>query len=358
LSDAKARIAQALNGGEEDWYQSQFLPIKTRKGEWDWGVPGMIQAPWDAWKREYDSAWGIGPGVTQDQQIEDAMSIAGLMAGGGVGGVPKGALGTFGGRLAVTADKQALAKAEEMAAAGIPREQIWTETGWFQGVDGKWRFEINDSGAEYLGGAGANPQRLDQYLDHPDLQSAYPQIMETSTRELTAKEKSFANAGFNPYRNEFILDRAPFSDPAKSSTLHEVQHAIQQAEGFAAGSNERLALRDAWRELPGVAQAKDNVASVEATSPKGLSRLNPIAWVRYDQNLVKALEAESAAMRKYAGPGLRDIASAYERSAGEVESRTVQKRMNMTPRQRQARPPWLDDDVPAHRQIVRALLGK
>jgi hypothetical protein len=130
LSDAKARIAQALNGGEEDWYQSQFLPIKTRKGEWDWGVPGMIQAPWDAWKREYDSAWGIGPGVTQDQQIEDAMSIAGLMAGGGVGGVPKGALGTFGGRLAVTADKQALAKAEEMAAAGIPPDTtVWTQTG-------------------------------------------------------------------------------------------------------------------------------------------------------------------------------------------------------------------------------------
>lgn len=87
--------------------------------------------------------------------IEPATGSSLMLAGtaaitGGV--VPKSgmSLGTFGGRLAKTADQAALAKAEEMAAKGAPKDAIWNETGWFQGVDGKWRFEIDDSGAENI----------------------------------------------------------------------------------------------------------------------------------------------------------------------------------------------------------------
>ena len=43
----------------------------------------------------------------------------------------------------------------------------------------------------------------------------------------------------------------------------------------------------------------------------------------------------------------------YRNSSGEVEARTVQKRMNLTPEERRARPPWLDYDVPEDQQIVR-----
>lgn len=43
---------------------------------------------------------------------------------------------------------------------------------------------------------------------------------------------------------------------------------------------------------------------------------------------------------------------AYRNSAGEVEARTVEKRQNMTPEERAARPPWLDYDVPEANQIV------
>lgn len=80
---------------EEDWYQSQFFPIKTRKGQWDWGVPNMIQQPWDAWVRQIDAARGVGPGVTPDQQIEDALSVASLLSPAGLlrGGAAKGAVG-------------------------------------------------------------------------------------------------------------------------------------------------------------------------------------------------------------------------------------------------------------------------
>jgi hypothetical protein len=68
---------------------------------------------------------------------QDAV-LAGAVMTGGLGMVrPASSLGTFGGRLAKTADHAKLAQAEELAARGAAREQIWNETGWFQGADGK-----------------------------------------------------------------------------------------------------------------------------------------------------------------------------------------------------------------------------
>ena len=43
----------------------------------------------------------------------------------------------------------------------------------------------------------------------------------------------------------------------------------------------------------------------------------------------------------------------YERLAGEAEARNVQSRMNMTPEQRQATPPWQSLDVPENELIYR-----
>jgi len=85
-------IRDAMGQGE-DWYRSQFLPVKTRKGEWDWDVPGIIREPWNAWKRQWDSALGYGEGVTPDQVFEDATSVAGVMMPGALarGGVARGA---------------------------------------------------------------------------------------------------------------------------------------------------------------------------------------------------------------------------------------------------------------------------
>ncbi|WP_196301241.1 hypothetical protein, partial [Streptococcus pneumoniae] len=42
----------------------------------------------------------------------------------------------------------------------------------------------------------------------------------------------------------------------------------------------------------------------------------------------------------------------YRRLAGEAEARLVQKRMDLSPEERRARPPWLDYDVPEEQQIV------
>jgi len=76
-----------------------------------------------------------------------ALSVDLIGGSGLVGAVPERAAGIFGGRLAQTADHAALGRAEDMARKGADRDAIWNDTGWFQGSDGKWRFEIPDNAA-------------------------------------------------------------------------------------------------------------------------------------------------------------------------------------------------------------------
>jgi hypothetical protein len=66
--------------------------------------------------------------ATQQTMMQRANDLAGVVMGGGYGGAQQGAAGIFGGRLAKTADQAALTRAEDLAAKGAPKEQIWKET--------------------------------------------------------------------------------------------------------------------------------------------------------------------------------------------------------------------------------------
>ena len=78
----------------------------------------------------------------------DVADTAGMaQLGGAAMPAPKGSLRIFAGRNAKNADLDGLTRAQRLAADGADRGAIWNDTGWFQGVDGQWRFEIDDSGA-------------------------------------------------------------------------------------------------------------------------------------------------------------------------------------------------------------------
>ncbi|MCE1250609.1 MAG: hypothetical protein LWW82_07745 [Comamonadaceae bacterium] len=55
---------------------------------------------------------------------------------------------SFAGQQASTADQHALATAQERIASGEDAEAVRQDTGWFKGMDGKWRFEISDAEAK------------------------------------------------------------------------------------------------------------------------------------------------------------------------------------------------------------------
>lgn len=113
-------------------------------------LPAMIHSPVAAFHRMLTNPTRYldQTPAQKRQTIGDAIEVAGAA---GVGGLlspkPAGALGTFGGKNAATADLKALETARRMAGEGASRESIWAETGWFQGPDKHWRFEIDDSKA-------------------------------------------------------------------------------------------------------------------------------------------------------------------------------------------------------------------
>jgi hypothetical protein len=257
----------------------------------------------------------------------------------------------FAGERAKTADLEKLAKAKGMAAAGKTREAIWDETGWFQGVDGKWRFEIDDSDASVTGGKG----RLGDILNHPDLLKAYPDLANIRTSP-TPKGADYAGAHFQPKglfdRLTMAGEQIQFRDI--ESLLHEMQHGLQRREAFAVGGDPK--------QFNILAASQQNDAEVLA------------AFVRragddFEQGLAKFQEvlkrepsqAVKSTVRLYSRDDIHWNANpneGYRRLAGEVEARAVDKRAGMTPEERQDRPPWLDYDVAEKDQIVRFANGE
>jgi hypothetical protein len=226
-------------------------------------------------------------------------------------------LGTFGGRLAATADHAKLAEAESMAAAGATRDEVWNRTGWFQGSDGKWRFEIDDSAATFPGGHGS----ASEVVNHEPLRQAYPGIMDgTSVQGVSKTEmgsdalgRAYPDLGFLYYRQDMP------EDEALSATLHEIQHFIQRQEGFSPGAN-----GSSGRLKPGTDEYDKYAGTIdEYLEANPHVKPGTPLFTAVDDMLQKGIASD-----------------AYWLAPGELEARNVQTRMRMTPEQRVAQPPW------------------
>jgi len=289
-----------------------------------------------------------------------------------------GLVGMFAGKSAKTADLAKLMKAEELRAAGVPDEKIWGETGWTFGFPDKQpRFEIPDNAAKLKEAAIPDSRyAVGQALEHDPLygygDSAYPQLRNTPLEYQNGAGGQFVAEGNQGMRIGV--------DNPKSTTLHELQHAIQQREGFAGGGNPRMfeaAYEEAKYRLPIVerhVQRYKNAASDEAK--RAIEENNQIVeqannWAKQlgewtdmmplkqkvqeyilDQDSgFKSLYKEAADL-KYGAAKLTPHEQ-YRRLAGEAEARLTQVRMNLTPEQRLAQYPVSQFDVPVENQIVR-----
>lgn len=264
----------------------------------------------------------------------------------------------FAGPMARTANRKMLQRAEELASQNAPREQIWNETGWFKGVDGKWRFEIDDSEAFVKGGDITasesakrwGPQFVGRLPDkavmaHDKLMDAYPEM---SSVELQGHRGDGGHYISDLLRGDIISIGDEYRGQKKTSVgLHEAQHWVQNQEKFAQGAS-----ADFGHKLDDVAAAarrtyEANIGKLQNTEEDEILRelglLKPSPTKPWGQ-LSKREQLE------WYDVGRENL---YRRSAGEVEARAVQKRMGLVPEQRRARAPWLDYDVPEPDQIVR-----
>lgn len=145
----------------------------------------------------------------------------------------------------------------KLEAQGLPKEEIWRQTGTFRGSDKQLRQEISDDLAqlnwqEFLSTAkSGEPEkvlraRLGSYLEHPELFKAYPDLAQAKLRleenpaysgsyyrpgQLTKEDVFKTGGSASRYEGDEQLAKA------RSTLLHEIQHGIQYREDFAGGGN-------------------------------------------------------------------------------------------------------------------------
>lgn len=185
--------------------------------------------------------------------------LAGGAAQAATHGVDPNLLSIFAGPNSKTADLGRLEQAKKYVdelGYGMSPEETWNETGWFQGTDGMWRYEIPDP--LYVGDKGVPPDsiapwnqkaasgQVGQFLNHPELFAAYPELAQLGAEVSTGpfggtKGLSFIKPapieGFYDHDMKFLKAAGPTQTDATSVMLHELQHAIQPIEGFAGGGN-------------------------------------------------------------------------------------------------------------------------
>ncbi len=261
-----------------------------------------------------------------------------------------GAIGTVAGKMAKTADLKKLFQAEAMEKAGNNADDVFKATGWWKGPDQQWRFEIDDSLSRFgdrrgsidtlVAGQQINPlsqPKAGYAIRHEELKAAYPDTMDIGL-DLTAKK---GGGHYSPKRFP-EPEQIALGDRNKSTMLHELQHAIQEREGFARGGSSSGGVIFKGGERDALIQAEfDRLASIY----RNPNPMNPYASAMKD--------ISDSEMWQRAAKAVDDDLWRYKHLAGEVEARTVQKRMNLTPEERMARPFWLDYDVPVEQQIIR-----
>ena len=290
---------------------------------------------------------------------------------------------SFGGENARRADLDALRQAKEMERQGVAMQTIFRETGWFTGADGKWRFEIDDSGARYdpRNQEGAVPgQTLADFLQHDELFKNYPQLRKTQVR---FEDLGRGLLGSYSRSTDTITLNESLRDAPEDVLVHEIQHAVQMAEGFAQGANEKFWSRQIesgydsrteaqrreakrlWNEFYKIRDEEPeffsdmmDLAAIEPTVPRG--RVNwetleqieedPPEWKRYDQ-MRDSLEEKYGDTRVWDFQDLRykikqaelnngrTAAELYYDTAGEVEARDAAARRTLSAEERRNRMP-------------------
>ncbi len=141
-----------------------------------------------------------------------------------------------------TANKSKLYSAMDRVFKGENAETVRKDTGWYKGKDGKWRYYIpdNELNVEGLENLGDGVEFLGNCIQHNKLFEAYPQLKELFIRfdDLPKRKRGT----YLSQNKEIVLNHTlrGNTEKIKDTLVHEIQHAIQEIEGFAIGGNKDL----------------------------------------------------------------------------------------------------------------------
>jgi hypothetical protein len=371
-------------------YTGSIIPLTldNETGERTPSVPGIVPATVDSIKNAYtapakhlygDVPFALGAGGNIDPlgnpetnfaaaDIALNMPLGAVAAGAGLkaAGIKEatGDLGIFAGAKAMTADFEKLSLARRMESGGRDPNSIWEQTGWGRGADGQWRFEIDDSKAKLSNDArimlmtgnklkAGDPASLtaDATFTHPELYDAYPQLKEMPLGSLAPGKGNLGRLG----PDGISVDATRPLPDVQSTLLHEMQHGVQEIEGFGRGGNAGEFKHAAEMQINGINNRLSELA-------KQIDEVSRTGKIGPNGSVLKELRAEydklmDTKLTKLV-PQAQDPYSSYRRLAGEVEARNTQHREKWDAQKRSDVPPVFSQDVPTDQQIVRFDRGR
>ena len=244
----------------------------------------------------------------------------------------------------VTTRLDNLAVAREMEEAKKDAKTIKLATGWERGADGKWRYEIPDFTIK-------NPEewikkrtlKLSDVIDDDcEIFKSYPEAKDIVFKKGRSKSGAWYDdgvieVGLGDLREAMRWHPGTGVDFEKrwirTVMLHEVQHYIQEKEGFAQGGNSNMIIDPTFNEKMQQIVAEEKqvldewnaLPSSERSNPLKLSPRAAKIYRRYND-----VQERGNTLRKNAKIGK----DGYHRLAGEVESRNVEYRSVMTDEER------------------------
>lgn len=295
---------------------------------------------------------------------------------------------SYAGRDAGNADLEALHEAERYEMQGVDAETIRQKTGWFRGADGKWRWEIDDSGMKLRTDAAdiSNYTTLGELVDAPALFATYPDMKDMSVTFHNLERGQLG--GYHRTFDSIELSRELKQKPEAllNSLIHEVQHAIQRRESFTPGANlkywnrkleegydgrdaetrrEGARLREQYKRMeandPEFMRSMEELNAMAPTVPRGKVDMDtweqvepdPPEWVRFDERRDQLEEKygdrvwDYFSLRDSIDRNARDSrlpGDLYRDTAGEIEARDAAARRGLTAEERRGRKPDTGDE--------------
>ena len=268
-------------------------------------------------------------------------------------------------------------EAEKLLNAGVDPAQVWKEHLIGRMPDKSLFSEISDAESRAIPKQEWNATHQKQhehgqdaewqmsgFFNHPELQQSYPSIGGQLGKPYDLLSTRFSVSGLADQRGHYLPERDSIhigmnplnkNEIDKSIALHEIQHAIQNQEGWARGGSPDNPPLPFMEEINNI-RAKKSALDFD---PYAIS--NQINNGRYvpDEKLLKYNKWKQLQSQE---DDLLDQAlkvtpmEAYRRLTGEAQARATQDRMNMNMQQRRESYPLANDmlsDIPLGNLINR-----
>jgi hypothetical protein len=224
----------------------------------------------------------------------------------------------------------------EDAAPGMGREALRRNTGWFEGIDGKWRIEISDEAGQFIlpldelveSPSFGTPTiyKLGDVYSHPLLYEIYPEAANIDFVYGPAF-MDFLKQEQGSYNGKNQIQITPYAEDASSTLLHEIQHWVQQTEGFAEGGNQKSAVN----AIMDTFEAEEIIGEVSKAIEAKLEKINAKQDAMYKVSAsipdvmarIEGIEEKKEALREtYGGPAWMET---DEGSALQAEEKAIEQ---------------------------------